>query len=78
MNRVKSPSKPTHVPTSADDERDQIDPARPNPSPAPTATPPAGDAREGADKLKQNRDHLGVDDEHKTPGMKKGHRGTFP
>jgi hypothetical protein len=29
-------------------------------------------------KLKENRDRLGVDSDHKTPDMKKGDRGTFP
>jgi len=79
MKRSTSPSKPTNVPTSADDERDQTDPARPNPAPAPTSQPAAGDARDNdPEKLKQNRDHLRVNDEHKTPEMEKGHRGTFP
>lgn len=78
MKRATAPTKPTDVPTSADDERDQTDAARPNPAPAPTTKPAAGDARDSPDKLKQNREHLGVDDEHKTPEMQKGHRGTFP
>ena len=30
------------------------------------------------DKLKGNRRRLGVDEDHKTPEMKKGKRGTFP
>lgn len=29
-------------------------------------------------KLEQNRDRLRVGPDHKTPEMKKGHRGTFP
>jgi hypothetical protein len=29
-------------------------------------------------KLKQNRERVGVGSDHKTPGMKKGGRGTFP
>ncbi len=29
-------------------------------------------------KLKENQKRLQVDDEHKTPEMQKGHRGTFP
>lgn len=43
----------------------------------PTHTPPS-DARHDPKKQKENRDNLGVDDEHKTPEMEKGHRGTFP
>lgn len=38
----------------------------------------AVDARSHPDKLKENRDRLGVDEEHKTPDMKKQRRGTFP
>lgn len=30
------------------------------------------------EKLEQNRDRLHVGPDHKTPEMKKGHRGTFP
>lgn len=40
--------------------------------------PPAGDARSDEGKQEQNRRHLGVDEDHQTPDMKKGHRGTFP
>jgi hypothetical protein len=29
-------------------------------------------------KLKRNQERLGVDEEHKTPEMRKEHRGTFP
>jgi hypothetical protein len=29
-------------------------------------------------KLEQNRKRLNVDKDHRTPDMKKGHRGTFP
>lgn len=38
--------------------------------------------REGGEidrqKLKDNQDQLQVDEEHKTPDMRKHHRGTFP
>lgn len=74
MNQDRDNQKPT----SADDEKDRTDAARPNPAPAPTDIPPAGDAREDEEKLRQNREHLGVNEEHKTPEMEKGHRGTFP
>jgi hypothetical protein len=33
---------------------------------------------EDEEQLKRNRERLKVDDEHKTPEMEKGHRGTFP
>jgi hypothetical protein len=36
------------------------------------------DARGQPDKQKENQRRLRVDSEHKTPEMKKGHRGTFP
>ncbi|HJW27267.1 MAG TPA: hypothetical protein VJ576_20420 [Rhodocyclaceae bacterium] len=78
MKRSTSPNKPTNIPTSADDEKDEIDAGRPNPAPAPSSQPAAGDARDDPEKLKQNREHLNVDDKHKTPEMEKGHRGTFP
>lgn len=74
MNQDRDSQKPT----SADDEKDQTDAAHPYPTPAPTDKPAAGDARGDEEKLRQNREHLGVDDEHQTPEMKKGHRGTFP
>jgi hypothetical protein len=41
------------------------------------AIDPAGNVDEN--KLKENREQrLNVGDDHKTPDMKKGHRGTFP
>lgn len=49
----------------------------PDPAKRPSA-PPAGDARDDPQKQRQNREHLGVDEDHATPDMKKGHRGTFP
>ncbi len=36
------------------------------------------DARNDAEKQRENQRSLGVGPEHKTPAMKKGHRGTFP
>ena len=36
------------------------------------------DARKDPEKRKENRRKLGVDEEHETPEMKEGHRGTFP
>lgn len=43
----------------------------------PTAPPPI-DARNDEEKLKENRKNLGVDEDHETPKMKEGDRGTFP
>lgn len=34
--------------------------------------------REDEERLKENREQLGVEEDHKTPDMRKGHRGTFP
>jgi hypothetical protein len=36
------------------------------------------DAREDAGKLKENRQDLGIADDHKTEDMEREHRGTFP
>jgi hypothetical protein len=36
------------------------------------------DARGRPEKQKENQQRLGVAPDHKTPQMKKGHRGTFP
>lgn len=36
------------------------------------------DARKDPEKLRENQQSLGVGSDHKTPEMKKGHRGTFP
>lgn len=36
------------------------------------------DARNDPEKQRENQRNLGVGPEHKTPAMKKGHRGTFP
>lgn len=36
------------------------------------------DARGQPEKQKENQRRLRVDSEHRTPEMKKGHRGTFP
>ena len=36
------------------------------------------DARNDPEKLRKNRRKLGVDEDHETPEMKEGHRGTFP
>jgi hypothetical protein len=61
-----------------------------NPQPAPSTekrakpalqTPsgrPQGDGRKDPGAIKRNQEHLRVDEDHKTPEMKKHHRGTFP
>lgn len=38
----------------------------------------SGDARREPEKQRENQKRLGVGADHKTPEMKKGHRGTFP
>jgi hypothetical protein len=37
-----------------------------------------GDARGQPERQKENQRRLRVDADHRTPEMKKGHRGTFP
>ena len=37
-----------------------------------------GDARRNPAALKENQEKLRVGSDHRTPEMKKGHRGTFP
>lgn len=39
---------------------------------------PTGDGRKDPGQQKRNQEHLGVGDDHRTPEMKKNHRGTFP
>jgi hypothetical protein len=36
------------------------------------------DARGKPEKQRENQERLGVGSDHKTPAMKRGHRGTFP
>jgi len=43
-----------------------------------TPEPNGRNARQRPQDQKRNRNQLGVDAEHKTPEMEKGHRGTFP
>lgn len=40
--------------------------------------PNGDDARKQPEKQQQNREHMGVNDEHKTDTMEQGRRGTFP
>jgi hypothetical protein len=56
----------------ASTDKDDVDQARPIEKGADNKR------RGGEDKLKENRENLGVNEEHKTPAMEKGHRGTFP
>ena len=37
-----------------------------------------GDGRRNPEALRENQERLRVGPDHKTPEMKKGHRGTFP
>jgi hypothetical protein len=47
-------------------------------SKAARGTRSGGDARNQPEKQKENQRRLRVDSDHRTPEMKKGHRGTFP
>jgi hypothetical protein len=64
-------------------------PRSPDQDPARKQQPGAQDAGKDGDalakdgnvddqKLKDNQDHLGVGNDHKTEDMRKKHRGTFP
>lgn len=55
----------------------EVDLSEDNPANVPDQPPPV-DARDDQEKLRENRQNLGVDDEHKTREMKEGGRGTFP
>ena len=61
--------------TQKSSDRSQQPPARGQNRGADAITP-TGDVDQ--EKLKQNQRRLKVDDEHKTPEMQKGNRGTFP
>lgn len=58
--------------------------SRPAGNPAPSKPPQnpsakkPGDARDEGAQLEQNREELGVAEDHRTEAMKKGKRGTFP
>ena len=64
--------------------RTDVEPGKAESQPARRVQPGAkgagrnADARGDSGKLRDNQSQLGVDAEHKTPEMKKGHRGTFP
>lgn len=58
-------------PAPGDDDKEE----RPRNQPA---SEEPGKSRVNEQKIKENRDRLGVNEEHKTPEMEKGHRGTFP
>jgi hypothetical protein len=66
MNREKRPA------------REDIETESPAPSESTEQDVEPGDTRLDEEKLKENREQLGVEEDHKTPTMKKGHRGTFP
>lgn len=48
------------------------------PQPAAQTGKDPRNAGEDEGKLAENRRELGVDEDHKTEDMKRGHRGTFP
>jgi hypothetical protein len=47
-------------------------------SPAARGARQGGDGRRNPEALRENQERLRVGPDHKTPEMKKGHRGTFP
>lgn len=69
--------KPDKEPVKSDAPEDGDDAASTGQTPVDPETEGV-DARDDPEKLKENRDRLGVDEEHKTPDMQEGHRGTFP
>jgi hypothetical protein len=60
----------------ADDPRQNQ--SRSRTSPGARGAKHGADARRQPEKLKENQERLGVAADHKTPEMKKSHRGTFP
>lgn len=66
------PEKSSHTKRDTPKGKDEV--ANSTTAPATTGV----DARDQPEKLKRNRDQLGVDEEHKTPDMSERHRGTFP
>jgi hypothetical protein len=54
------------------------DASRTRTSPGARGVKHGADARRQPEKQKENQQRLGVDADHKTPEMKKRHRGTFP
>jgi hypothetical protein len=63
-------SMPEKQRRAAADSKNRVQPGAQRAKPA--------DARRDPEKQKENQRMLGVGPEHKTPAMKKGHRGTFP
>jgi hypothetical protein len=71
-----SPEKEMHPQPQADVEDESRLKAKPQPGTRTGA--PRGDGRRNEDQLRKNQEQLGVSRDHKTPEMKKRHRGTFP
>jgi hypothetical protein len=69
-------STPLHQPKEVPSQP-PADPAEKHPRDARNDAGAAPDDAE-ARKLKENKKALGVDKDHRTDAMKKGHRGTFP
>lgn len=69
---MKADKEPVRNPLPEDEEAPAVEPL-------PGGTEAQGsDARDDPEKQKENRERLGVDEDHHTPDMKSGHRGTFP
>jgi hypothetical protein len=68
------PDKQTHPQTRPNTEPQKTD----SPSPRQPRGIRRADGRTNPEKLKENQQSLGVGADHRTPDMKKGHRGTFP
>jgi hypothetical protein len=62
----------------ADDPKRTPDTSRTRTSPGARGAKRGADARGEPEKQKENQQRLGVGPDHRTPEMKKGHRGTFP
>lgn len=80
---LPNPVEPDQPDLPAPDEPEQPDMPGPDepeqpPPPIKAKARAGGDARKNPDKQKENRQKLGVDEDHLTPDMKKHHRGTYP
>lgn len=72
------PDLPVDLPGDDPDEPPMPDRPDEPPPPMKVELSHEGDARKNPEKLEENRQKLRVDDEHRTPEMQRGHRGTFP
>jgi hypothetical protein len=68
---------PSSDPQTADNPQPTVDNPQPRRQPG-TRGIRRPDGRRNPEKLRENQQSLGVGPDHRTPDMKKGHRGTFP